>query len=103
MDAKVYMILLFTLFITANASSSMGWNKKTSFGFELYSKPGSLYNCDGKIGDCIAEEEEMMLDSEASKQILALEHKFTGSKFIDKEHVPCSQPGQSYYTCKRRL
>ncbi|KAK1375328.1 putative Rapid ALkalinization Factor [Heracleum sosnowskyi] len=106
MGARFWMILLFTSFITANSSSifqSVGLNKGTFFDLQLYAKTRSFYNCDGTIGDCIDEAEEMMLDSEASKQILALEQRFSSYMFFDKEHVPCNQPGQSYYTCQTKL
>lgn len=105
MGAQFWMILLFTLFITANSSpnfQSVGLNRGTLSDLQLYAKTSSFYKCDGKIGDCIDESEEMMLDSESNKQMLALEQRFASYRFFDKEHVPCNKPGQSYYTCQTK-
>lgn len=106
MGAQFWMILLLTLFITANSSSgfqSVGLNKGTFFDLQLHARTTSSHNCDGKIGDCMDEAEEMMLGSGARKQLLASEQKFTSYRFFDKEHVPCNQPGKSYYTCQTKL
>lgn len=103
MGALFRMILFLSLIITANSSSrykGIGWNKVEMFDVQTYAGTSNFYNCNGRIGDCIDQAEEMMLDSEASKQILALEQKFIIYKFFDKEHVPCNQRGQSYYSCK---
>lgn len=105
MGSQFWMIVLFTLFITANSSSSfqsVGLNKGTFFDLQPYAKTNNFYNCDGRIGDCIDEAEEMMLDSDASKQILAFEQRYASYMFFDKEHVPCNQPGQSYYKCQTK-
>ncbi|KAK1368686.1 hypothetical protein POM88_034778 [Heracleum sosnowskyi] len=103
MGALLRMILFLSLLISANSSSrykGIGWNKAAAFNVNVqpYAATSNFYNCNGKIGDCIDPAEEMMLDSEASKQVLAVE-KFVIYKFFDKEHVPCDKRGQSYYSC----
>ena len=100
MGAILRMILFLSLVITTNSSSrykGIGWNKVAVVPYPP--TKSTIYSCNGRIGDCIDQSEEMMLDSEASKNVLALEQKFIVYKFFDKEHVPCSQRGQSYYSC----
>lgn len=104
MGALLRMILFLSMVVAANSSSrykGIGWNKVAVFKVQPYaaSRTSSYNNCNGKIGDCIDPAEEMMLDSEASKQVLAVEQKFIIYKFFDKEHVPCDNRGQSYYSC----
>lgn len=109
MGVLLRMILFLSLVISTNSSSrykGIGWNKVAVFNVQPYKAnvqphagTSSFNNCNGRIGDCIDPAEEMMLDSEASKQVLALEQKFIIYKFFDKAHVPCDQRGQSYYSC----
>ena len=53
----------------------------------------------GRIGDCIDEAEEMMMDSQASRLTLAQNRdQFMSYRSIEKDHIPCNRRGQSYYS-----
>ncbi|CAL9100350.1 unnamed protein product [Musa acuminata var. zebrina] len=59
--------------------------------------------CDGRVGDCVDEEEEMAMESESTRRSLAR----SGARFISygalsKNRVPCNRRGQSYYNCQRQ-
>lgn len=56
--------------------------------------------CDRQLGECnISEEElEMMMESEISQQG---RQRFIGYGALERNSVPCSRRGQSYYNCRR--
>ncbi|XP_024022186.1 protein RALF-like 33 [Morus notabilis] len=53
--------------------------------------------CDGSIAECLEEEFEM--DSEISRRILATT-KYISYGALQRNTVPCSRRGASYYNCK---
>ncbi|KAF3614137.1 Rapid alkalinization factor 23 [Capsicum annuum] len=55
--------------------------------------------CKGSIAECMAEEEEFELDSESNRRILATK-KYISYGALQKNSVPCSRRGASYYNCK---
>ncbi|PON52083.1 Rapid ALkalinization Factor [Trema orientale] len=55
--------------------------------------------CDGSIADCLAEEEEWELDSESNRRILATQ-KYISYGALQRNTVPCSRRGASYYNCQ---
>ncbi|XP_010546717.1 PREDICTED: protein RALF-like 22 [Tarenaya hassleriana] len=60
----------------------------------------SLSGCRGSIAECLAEEEELELDSEISRRILAT-NKYISYGALQRNSVPCSRRGASYYNCRR--
>ncbi|KAJ8529526.1 hypothetical protein K7X08_036361 [Anisodus acutangulus] len=56
-------------------------------------------SCKGNIGECVAEEEEFGLDNESNRRILATK-KYISYGALQKNSVPCSRRGASYYNCK---
>ncbi|GLT90229.1 hypothetical protein SLE2022_081720 [Rubroshorea leprosula] len=56
-------------------------------------------NCKGSIAECLAGEEEFELDSEISRRILATT-KYISYGALQKNTVPCSRRGASYYNCQ---
>ncbi|XP_060219199.1 rapid alkalinization factor [Lycium barbarum] len=56
-------------------------------------------SCKGSIAECMAEEEEFALDSESNRRILATK-KYISYGALQKNSVPCSRRGASYYNCK---
>lgn len=60
--------------------------------------------CDGPLGECIGEEEEMMMESEISRRGLLAQQRqnFIGYGALKKNKVPCNRRGHSYYNCGRR-
>ena len=54
---------------------------------------------DGSIGELLAEDEEFELDSESNRRILATT-KYISYGALQRNTVPCSRRGASYYNCK---
>nr|AFB73770.1 rapid alkalinization factor [Chimonanthus praecox] len=57
-------------------------------------------DCAGNLrGGCLWEE-EMEMDSEISRRILAAQKKYISYEALKRDEVPCSKPGASYYNCQ---
>ncbi|CAA3027787.1 rapid alkalinization factor [Olea europaea subsp. europaea] len=58
--------------------------------------------CKGTIAECLGdtdEEEEFELDSESNRRILAT-RRYISYGALQKNRVPCSRRGASYYNCR---
>ncbi|GAB4851871.1 hypothetical protein Ancab_031270 [Ancistrocladus abbreviatus] len=56
--------------------------------------------CAEKIGDCAAESAaEFEMDSEVSRRALVMERKYISYETLNRDTVPCTTPGASYYNC----
>jgi hypothetical protein len=88
------------LSMVAESSPSFG---ETDWGLTRFSNGhGGLRTCNGAVGDCINAEEEMMMDSETSRRLLAQGKKYISYGALKKNTVPCNRRGASYYNCKNR-
>ncbi|KAL9232439.1 hypothetical protein vseg_007551 [Gypsophila vaccaria] len=56
-------------------------------------------SCNGLVGDCIGDMEEM-LDSESNRRQLAGRRRRISYEAMKRDRVPCNRPGQSYYYCR---
>ncbi|KAL6976318.1 hypothetical protein U1Q18_025105 [Sarracenia purpurea var. burkii] len=63
--------------------------------------------CAGKIGECAAEvvavaeeEEELQMDSESNRRVLLMQKSYISYETLQRDLVPCTTPGASYYDCK---
>ncbi|GMH28407.1 hypothetical protein Nepgr_030250 [Nepenthes gracilis] len=59
----------------------------------------SISTCRGTIADCIAGEEELEMDSEINRRMLATT-KYISYGALSKNYIPCSLRGASYYNCR---
>lgn len=91
------------LVLTALASSSPA---VTASGDHLGWAPirSSLSACEGSIAECLAVdggggEEEFGMESEISRRILATT-KYISYGALQRNTVPCSRRGASYYNCR---
>ncbi|RWR89159.1 protein RALF-like protein 19 [Cinnamomum micranthum f. kanehirae] len=57
--------------------------------------------CNGKVGNCIDEDDETMMDSEINRRGLQQLHtkKFISYDALRRDAIPCLRSGQSYYDC----
>ncbi|KAH7546020.1 protein RALF-like 19 [Ziziphus jujuba] len=91
MEVKLCLIfLLLALAVVAEASSF----HDASWGLDHLSH--------GSVGDFIGEDNEMLMDSEASRRALAGGRKYISYSALKKNRVPCGRRGQSYYNCQKR-
>ncbi|KAK9691925.1 hypothetical protein RND81_09G229200 [Saponaria officinalis] len=57
--------------------------------------------CNGAMGECLVEDElEFELDSEINRRILATQGSYVSYGALNKNKVPCSRRGASYYNCQ---
>ncbi|KAJ8447828.1 hypothetical protein Cgig2_015191 [Carnegiea gigantea] len=83
--------LLSSLILTVNAGSvdfGAGWIRL-----------GSGSGCKGTIGECLNFEHEFEVDSEIHRRILATS-SYISYGALNKNRVPCSRRGASYYNCR---
>ncbi|PON58396.1 Rapid ALkalinization Factor [Parasponia andersonii] len=96
MEVKLSLVfLMMALAITARASSfsEPGW------GLNHFNH---VVSSGGPIGDYIGDDNEMLLDSEASRRELARGRTFVGYEAMKANSVPCGRRGHSYYNCNKR-
>lgn len=91
----VFLILSLTMAMMVNSSPlfDVTINFATRVGF------GGLTKCNGKIGTCIDDEEEMMMDSESSRRFLGGSGRYISYGAMNKNNIPCNRRGNSYYAC----
>ncbi|XP_050219135.1 protein RALF-like 4 [Mercurialis annua] len=56
----------------------------------------------GLVGDQVGEEDEMLMESEASRRILASGKRFLSYAALKANMTPCNKRGRSYYSCKQQ-
>ncbi|PKI74034.1 rapid alkalinization factor-like [Punica granatum] len=55
--------------------------------------------CSGSIAECLGAEEEFEMDTESNRRILATSN-YISYGALQRNTVPCSQRGASYYNCR---
>ncbi|KAJ7972942.1 rapid alkalinization factor-like [Quillaja saponaria] len=55
--------------------------------------------CQGSMAECMAENKEFEMDSEINRRILATT-QYISYRALQRNTVPCSRRGSSYYNCK---
>ncbi|KAL8166367.1 hypothetical protein V2J09_007866 [Rumex salicifolius] len=93
--AKSLLLILAVGFIAMSALSAV--DAGVDFGSELSWLPVTRSGCDGPMGECGLEEFE--LDSEINRRILATS-RYISYAALNKNSVPCSRRGASYYNCR---
>ncbi|GMY37384.1 protein RALF-like 19 [Fagus crenata] len=96
MEFKPWIIFLLLAFAMVVESSS-SIHEATKWGL---TKIGTG-SCDGAVGDCIGEENEMLMDSHHSRR-LARRRKYISYGALRANSIPCGRRGNSYYNCQRR-
>ncbi|XP_057539695.1 rapid alkalinization factor-like [Amaranthus tricolor] len=60
--------------------------------------------CSGSMAECLAGDEldelEFMFDSDTNRRILKSQSNYISYGALNKNRVPCSRRGASYYNCK---
>ncbi|KAK9989236.1 hypothetical protein SO802_029475 [Lithocarpus litseifolius] len=94
MEVKPWLIILLLAFVVV-VESSPYFHDVSSWGLTKYG------SCDGAVGDCIGEENEMLMDSHPSR-ILRGRKRYISYGALRANSVPCGRRGHSYYNCQRR-
>ncbi|PIA35232.1 hypothetical protein AQUCO_03600121v1 [Aquilegia coerulea] len=111
MAPKYSIILLFVLLVvstfvvdsSSSSSSIVGSDSHydvaaAAFNFNDDAGTGGLKTCNGLVGECIDQDEEMMIDSEMVRRSLRA-RRFISYDALKKNNVPCGTRGASYYRC----
>ncbi|KAK9288765.1 hypothetical protein L1049_017229 [Liquidambar formosana] len=89
------LLLLHTHFSICNGVSALSLDSlKTSEIDAMLTRV-----CTKKVGECM-EAEEMGMDSETNRRVLAVQKKYISYETLKKDLVPCERPGASYYNCR---
>lgn len=86
--SSIFVAVLFTVTVTVDAGgdfSQLNWAPEAT--------------CHGTIAECIAGREEFDMDTEINRRILATT-KYISYGALQRNTVPCSQRGASYYNCR---
>ncbi|KAK7344249.1 hypothetical protein VNO77_13642 [Canavalia gladiata] len=89
--------LAFIVICAATTLVAMSWSPTAVAGGEHL---GMVWvpTCKGSIAECL-EKEEFELDSEINRRILATT-KYISYGALQRNTVPCSRRGASYYNCR---
>ncbi|GAA0171035.1 hypothetical protein LIER_25169 [Lithospermum erythrorhizon] len=87
-------ILCIALLASLTPKAIGGVPEGTQLGFMLRS------SCRGSVDECLGgDEDEFELDSESNRRILATK-RYISYGALQKNNVPCSRRGASYYNCR---
>ncbi|XP_047322908.1 rapid alkalinization factor [Impatiens glandulifera] len=93
------IILLATCFMAVLFISSNGASASMDAADQLLGWIPTKSGCRGSIGECLGDEEELDLDSEINRRILATTN-YISYGALQRNSVPCSRRGASYYNCR---
>ncbi|KAL9248123.1 hypothetical protein vseg_021481 [Gypsophila vaccaria] len=96
MQVQKTLLLILTVGLTLALISTV----EAGSGFELDlfgSGSGSGSGCGGLVGECT--DDELEIDSEIHRRILAT-GGYISYGALNKNRVPCSRRGASYYNCR---
>ncbi|KAJ8633369.1 hypothetical protein MRB53_026705 [Persea americana] len=102
----IFMLAMAAVAESVSWDSGSQWDRTHIVGSTL-EEDGMLdtpKKCHGSIGECMDEEEEMMMDSEINRRVLwARGQRFISYDALKNDRIPCSRRGHSYYNCRRNI
>ncbi|XP_057948636.1 rapid alkalinization factor [Malania oleifera] len=95
-------LIIFLLIVAMVAESSSSFSGDASWDLARFGDGGggSSATCSGLVGDCVDADEEMMMESEAARRILGSARRRISYDALQRDRVPCSRRGRSYYNCR---
>ncbi|KAK4344148.1 hypothetical protein RND71_037242 [Anisodus tanguticus] len=109
MEFRLCIIFFFSLAMIIDPSSSSLYNNfKTQYkNFDQLSImhgdnraiASSTRKCNGLVGNCIDQEEEMMMESDISRRVLQGQSSYISYSVMSRNNIPCNVRGASYYNC----
>ncbi|CAK9138244.1 unnamed protein product [Ilex paraguariensis] len=93
------LLLMASAMVAESSSSPFHWGV-TELSRESRGDGGlpALQTCNGLVGDCIDGDEEMMMESESARRVLAA-GRYISYGAMQRNNVPCNRRGRSYYNC----
>ncbi|GAU11493.1 hypothetical protein TSUD_344830 [Trifolium subterraneum] len=98
--SRLFLVICATVLLTMMISSPTVEAGGLNIGMEWIQQTKTT-TCEGSIADCMLEqgEEEFQLDNEINRRILA-NTKYISYGALQRNTVPCSRRGASYYNCR---
>lgn len=94
------IVMAFCLFVMVVAMSFWGVEGSGNHGLSWVRTTTPFSGrCRGSIAECMAENAEYGMDSESNRRILATS-KYISYGALQRNTVPCSHRGASYYNCQ---
>jgi len=93
---KPWLIFLFLALAVVAESTSLN-----EMSWDLARLSHGSKSCNGAVGECIGEENELLMESNPSR-ILARRRRYISYRALRANQVPCGRRGHSYYNCQRR-
>ncbi|CBI36827.3 hypothetical protein VitviT2T_009473 [Vitis vinifera] len=88
--SSIFVAALFTASVSAGGDfSQLNWEPAAK----------AAATCQGSIAECLAGRDEFEMDTEINRRILATT-QYISYGALQRNTVPCSQRGASYYNCK---
>ncbi|XP_075501946.1 rapid alkalinization factor-like [Primulina tabacum] len=83
------------LLLRVSVAATMG-----SGDASVWMMPATRSGCKGTVAECLVDgDEEFELDSESNRRILVT-RKYISYGALQRDSVPCSRRGASYYNCR---
>ncbi|KAJ4850580.1 Protein RALF-like 33 [Turnera subulata] len=90
-----WCIFLSAMIIISSSSTANGGGEQDLSWLAAVRRPG----CQGTVAECMEnDDDEFSMDSEINRRILATT-QYISYGALQRNTVPCSQRGQSYYNC----
>ncbi|WJX85389.1 hypothetical protein P8452_67849 [Trifolium repens] len=99
--SRLFLVICATVLLMMITSSPTVEAGGLDLGMEWIHQTKTTSTCEGSIADCMLQqgEEEFQLDNEINRRILA-NTKYISYGALQRNTVPCSRRGASYYNCK---
>ncbi|THG01183.1 hypothetical protein TEA_012374 [Camellia sinensis var. sinensis] len=98
--AGLFLLMLYLAMAAVSSFSFGESNFQTVTSFDIGTH--NMGSCNGQVGDCIDEDEEGMMVSEAARRTLAQKQKYITYGALKANRVPCNRNGRPYYNCNQR-
>lgn len=85
---------LLASFLVANVSAGVDHS---------WMMPALRSGCRGTVAECLIDQDdddELGMDSESNRRILQARRRYISYGALQRNNVPCSRRGQSYYNCR---
>ncbi|XP_059626430.1 protein RALF-like 4 [Cornus florida] len=107
MSFRPWLILLLlatatTMSMSMSMSESSFRFNDANFDLETLNSLGVKACINGRVGDCIDKAEELLMDSESSRRLLAGGPGYISYDALKANNVPCDKRGPSYYNCNQQ-
>ncbi|XP_065015180.1 protein RALF-like 22 [Musa acuminata AAA Group] len=88
----------------ATADPDVQWGLVRVDGGDAAGLGASAPTCDGLVGECVDEDDELDMEPEDARRFLYRANgrqRFISYGALSRDRVPCNRRGHSYYNCRR--